>query len=95
MITASWGHNIMIARHGYGIGVANWNGYDVTRLHYMQTGMPDQDITWLVGFLFEFTALMVDGDFIEKIERRAEFFDRVNDIAAADAEMTSVIHLSG
>jgi hypothetical protein len=38
---------------------------------------------------------MVDGDFIEKIERRAEFLDQVNDIAAADTWVTLVIHLSG
>jgi hypothetical protein len=43
---------------------------------------------------FEFTALMADGGLIEKIERRAEFLSQVNNIAAADKEVTLLIYLS-
>ena len=36
-----------------------------------------------------------EGGLIEKIERRAEFLSQVNDIAAADNEMSLIIYLSG
>jgi len=45
--------------------------------------------------VFKFTASMAEGGLIKKIERRAEFASQVNDIAAADNEMTLIIHLSG
>jgi hypothetical protein len=45
--------------------------------------------------LFEFTAFMAEGGFIEKIERRAEFTNQVHNIAVADAQMTLLICLGG
>ena len=37
---------------------------------------------------------MAEGKFIKKIERRAEFLSQVNNIAAADNEVTLLIYLS-
>jgi hypothetical protein len=59
-------------------------------------GINDQGIRIVFTELFfEFTALMAEGGLIKKIERRAEFISQVNNIAAADAEMTLLIYLSG
>jgi hypothetical protein len=57
-------------------------------------GINDQCIRIMFTELFfEFTALMAKGDFIEKIERRAEFLSHVNNIAAADNDVTLLIYL--
>jgi hypothetical protein len=58
-------------------------------------GINDQGVRIIfTELVFKFTALMAEGEFIEKIERRAEFLSQVNDIAAADAEMTLLTYLS-
>jgi len=59
-------------------------------------GINDQGIRIIFTELFlKFTAPMAEGGLIEKIERRAEFLSQVNNIAAADNEMSLIIHLSG
>ena len=45
--------------------------------------------------IFKFTAFGAKGELIEKIEGSAEFSSQVDDIAAADTEMTLVIYLGG
>jgi hypothetical protein len=58
-------------------------------------GINDQGIRMIfTELVLKFTALMADGEFIEKIERRAEFVSQVNNIAAADKEVTLLIYLS-
>jgi hypothetical protein len=59
-------------------------------------GINDQGIRMIFTELFfKFTALMAEGEFIEKIERRAEFLSQVHNIAAADKEVTLLTYLSG
>src|SRR3972149_2207314 len=59
-------------------------------------GINDQGVRIIfTELVFEFTALMAEGGLIEKVERRAEFLSQLNDIAAADKDMTLLIHLSG
>ena len=59
-------------------------------------GINDQGIRIMfTELIFKFTAPMAEGGLIEKIERRAEFLSQVNNIAAADNEMSLIIHLSG
>jgi len=59
-------------------------------------GVNDQGIRIIFTELIsEFTALMSEGELIEKIERCAEFVSQVNNIAAADKEVSLIIHFSG
>jgi len=44
-------------------------------------------------FSFKFTALVTKGELIKKVKGRAEFLDQVNNITAADANMTLIIYL--
>jgi hypothetical protein len=58
-------------------------------------GIDDQRIRIIfTELVFKFMALMAEGGLIEKIERRAEFFSQVNNIAAANAEMALLTYLS-
>jgi hypothetical protein len=59
-------------------------------------GINDQCIRMIFPeLIFKFTALMAEGEFIEKIERRAEFLSQVNHTATADKEVTLLTYLSG
>jgi hypothetical protein len=59
-------------------------------------GINDQGIRIIfTELIFEFAAFMAEGEFIEKIERRAEFVSQVNNIAAADNEMALLTYLGG
>jgi hypothetical protein len=51
-------------------------------------GINDQGIGIPSGeLILEFTTSLAKGEFIEEIERGAEFVSQVNNIAAADAQM--------